>query len=571
MSPATEPFAAEPVEEIQIVETSPVSTESDFTEVEVAEPVSSDPFAQVSFEEKPAKPKKTIWKILAPVIAVVTVIAIVAVCFAEQTAGFFMKTFSSNEGYLHYVEEKAFKNASEDITHYYGTCTGMTGTDRAAENTTRVIVSDDALDILEAYTGANMDLDWINDVIIHSKLNMKGDLAEYKFALEMDKQTLLDVAFFIDADAQSFFIGLLNLSDQYLEVDIGDFYGPSTGNLYADSELTKALPTEAELYRLLNKYFSIAIKNIDDVEKSTDILDVGGISQKVTVLEMNIDAAMAADIAEAILQEARDDKDLKTYINDVAKVLEDEDMISDADEVYEQFLDGIDEALEELDDADNDNEELISITNYIDNRHNIIGREIEIEGDKISYVTVTDGKEFAREFVADSVVIRGEGTKKGSKETAEYTLKVSGTPLLTLTVSDFDTEPKDTLNGKLLLEPTDALLEMMELDSQAMSLIRTLDLGLSLEFSGNKSKASATIAVMSKGDPLVSFVTDAKDKNPTKVTLPDGKDVLDANDTDEAEEWVTSFDFDELINALKKTDLPKDLIDQLEGVLQSIG
>lgn len=539
----------------------------------------SDPFAQVSFEEKPAKPKKSILKILIPVVAVVLVVAIVALCFTNAVAGFFVKTFGSDQDYLVYVEKNAFEDVSAAISDAYGSYIDLFG-DQAVTSDLKLNVSDDALDMLSDATGVNVDLDWINGMVFRVNGNTKDGLTSGNLALEISGQTILDLALFMDMDAASLILGLQNLSDEYIELDMesltsgsddiyyDDYYGASTSSsgmtgistLLTSDELIQALPTEKELNNLLNKYFAIVIENIDEVEVSSDTLEAGDLSQKVTAIEMTIDADALCKIAEAVLTELAEDKDVEAIINNVSAALEDADMIDDADEVYDEFQEGIEDALDNLDE-DNFGEGELVVTSYIDGSHNIIGRKFEAEDDEISYATVTKGSEFATEIDLSEVKIEGEGTIKLNKVNAEYTLEVDGEELCVLTASDL-TVGVNSVSGKLVLQPSDALWDMMG----ASSVVESLDLGLALDFSISEDKTSLTVGVLSDDESFISMEINSEAGKPQKVTMPEAD-----WDMDEAEDWLESMDFDKLIDALDKTDMPDDLVEYLEQLLEYAG
>lgn len=570
-----------------------------------AEP-DANPFAQVSFDEKPAKPKKKLAKILIPVIAVVLVAAIVALCFTNAVSGFFVKTFGSDEDYFEFVETNALEGVAASISGAYGSYIEMLNPDQALAGDLKLNVSEDALDMLSDATGADIDMDWINGMVFRVNGNSKEGLSNGNVALEIGGQTILDLAFFLDMDAASLILGLQNLTDEYIELDLNemisgssydepyydDYNDPvasssspdlsSISALLSDEELVKALPTEKELNNLLNKYFAIIVESIDEVETSSETLDAGDLSQKVTAIEVKIDREAAAKITEAVLNALADDEEIETIIKNVAKVLEDKDLIDDADEVYDEFKDGIDEALDELEDDDfEDNIEegyyvsdnTLVITSYVDGSHNLIGCEIEsttdvyYDGEKrdsyeqtISFATVTKGSNFATEIDLGEVVIEGEGNQKFGKVNAEYTLEVDGEEMCVLTVSDLKMGV-DSISGKLVLKPSDEIWEAMRVDD----MIKALDLGLSLDLSISKNKSSVTIDVLSDDEIFAGIEVNSETQKPQKVTMPDAD-----YDMDEAQDWLESMDFDKLIDALEKAGLPDDLVESLEDMLQYI-
>lgn len=565
--PPVSPANETPVEEIYEYPQPVQPTEADYAQTEYpqSEPSSSNSFAEVSFDEKPAKRKKKLWKVLIPCVAVVAVLAVVFAIFSGPIIGFFIKTFGSDEAYLKHVEKKALEQYTEDISAAYGTYTGVLDDIQASETEIKVKVSKEALSMLSTMGVEANDLEWINDVVIRSNANMKDGLSESKIALEIGKETVLDLDVLLDMSGQDVYVGIPSLSEEYLKADMDTGSSATLTSLYSSEGLIKALPSEETLNKLLTKYTAIVLDNIDDAEKSSDTLEIGDISQKVTVLEYTIDRDMIVEIARAVLKEAKNDKELKSCIKNMVDFLEDQGILDGADDIYDEYQNGIEDLLDELEDLDYENEDMITIIDYVDNSHNIIGREIEIEGEQIIYyATVTKGKNFAKEIEIDDMVIYGEGTKKGSENNAEYTLEVDGIEMLTVTVSGFD---KEASKGKFILTPTGALLEDLDIDSDVASAIETFNLGISYEFSSSTGNASAAIGIVSNEKALAELIITTKTKSASKISLPDADQVVDAEDADE---WVKGMDFDALVNALKKTDLPDELVDSLEQAVSAM-
>lgn len=563
-APETEVLTPEASPWTQPVEAAPV-----YTEAPVYEPTAADPFAQVSFDEKPAKPKKKLWKILVPIVALVAVVAIVAVCFADAMTGFFIKTFGSDESYLQFVEQKAFAGTAEGVSRFYGAYIGAFSADQADTSVLKLNISDDALDLLSTTMGAPIDLSFINEVAFHLNGNTKDGMTNGDLILEISGQTILDLAFFLDMDAPAMILGLPNLTEQYIKVDMETSGDANPVAILTDGKLIAALPSEQTLESLLNKYYAVIVENIDEAEATTDTLEVKGISKKVTALTVKIDAEMANKMAAAILNTAKEDKDLETIIRNMANALKEAQLITEeeANNAYADFLEGIEDGLAEIENTDPADDDQLIITTYVDGAHNVVGRKLNTGDEEISFVAVTEGTKFACGFEAEGVVLLGEGTMKDGKIGAEFSLEVEGEKMLTLKASDLAVA-KDSVSGKLLIEPADALLDTLDMDAQSKDMVKGMELALALDFSYSKEKSSVTLGVNSKGSSMVSIAIDSETKEPQTVTLPDDSKVLDM---EQMQTWLMSLDFNKLVDALGNTELPQELVGALENLLQSAG
>lgn len=523
----------------------------------------NDNFAQVDFENLGKKKK---WlPILISVVAVITAAAILVGAFFNQIKGFYLKNFGNAEDYFKYVELQELKNYAHDFTDIYGKLIGNYGEDTAAETEIKLNVSEEALDTLKTYTGAEIDLDWLNDIVIKNNSNIKDNIYSNKVGLEISGKKIIDLSTILNMEKQEAFIGILTLSDKYLKVLNDESEIPEQyKEILTNGEYLEVMPSEEELDALIDKYLEIAIDNIDDVEKSKDTIEVDDIEQKVTVLEIEIDEKTAAKIAKDVLKEAKKDKDIKKIIDDVAEYLEDIELIDDADEVYDDYKDGIEELLDSLDKEEYDNEQKLTIIDYVDNSHKVIGRTIEFDGEEIiSYVTAKDGDEFATKLVCQDVVIKGDGTEKKDVINGKYSIIVDKKEYLEFTVTDYNDSKIDDgiIKGKILIKPTKKALEELDLENTVSSTFGLLDLGLELDFETTEDTAKLSVNIVSKNKTLFGISINSKEKEPQTVKLPDDDKTYEIDD---AEEWASELDLTKITDALKKAGVPEELVNVLE-------
>ncbi len=559
-APATEEVAQESINEaVAEAEAQSEVSEQDYQ------------FTEVEFDEPVKKPKN----LLAVIIAAVAVVAcaVLVILNFSNISGFFIKTFGSDEDYFKYVEKKAFDSYTDEITEYYGTVMQNTDTDGAAEMQVKFNVSDDVIELAETALGAGEEvkLDFLKNIVFDMNINVKDNVGQLGAILSVDNQQLFNLDTIADIDKQEVLVGILNLSDKYMKLGAEDvdYTTDEAANILADPELQKVLPSEKELDKLLDKYLKIAIDNLDDVSKDTETVEIDDVKQKLTVLEFELDYRAVMKVSEAILEELKEDKQVEKIINDVAKYLEDEDLIDDADEIYDEFDYAIDDALDIIDEADFDNETILTLTDYVNSKHEIVGRKLEVGDEEIfSYITVRKGKNFATEVdIANSVKLEGGGTDKSDIVNGEFTFEAEDIDIGKITLKDFDTKKAEDgyLNGSIRLTPSKELLEEMGLDASGTAILSALaEPSLELSFASDKNTSAVDINLLAKGDVLFGISMTAKEKKATAVSKPADDKIISSENADE---WLESVDLDKLIEALKKTSIPEALIDVIDGAM----
>ena len=589
-----QPIAQPPVEEIPVEEVRPETV----AEVPVAEavpapaaeaPVEAPVFAQFEAPKPKKKSKKKLIGWLSAAAAVVVAGAVAIGAFWEPLQGAWVENFGSDQDYMSYVEQNSTQKLTDTLSSGYGSVVeaveklasgsaGSTGTvgSGAYEMNMKLTVGDKVItmaeDMLEAEAGEKIELDWLSSIDIAMNTNVKDSLQQIGMALNIGETELAKLDMILNMDKGELFLAIPTLSDKYLkgelEMDMSAAM-PSAGSemldLLSSEELLKALPTEDELNKLLDKYIGIIFDNLDDVEKSTKTVKISGVSQKLTVLKTTIDGDDVVNVATALMKAAKDDKQIEKIITNLAGFMEDNDLIEDADDAYDMFVESIEEALEAMEDADLGDELELVLTDYVNDAHEVVGRRIEVNGQQILYYAeVRDGGKVAFELETEGLQIYGDGTEKNGVVNAEYTLLIAGDELCTLTLVDFKSNAEN-VSGKIRIAPSSDFMEGfgkgLGVDSATASAIALLDPQLELVLENTKSSSKIEINLLSGSDMLVGIAISGKEATAGKITLPDDKNVYEQ---DEAEEWLQDLDVEKLIETLEDiTDLP--LSDLMEG------
>ena len=101
----------------------------------------------------------------------------------------------------------------------------------------------------------------------------------------------------------------------------------------------------------------------------------------------------------------------------------------------------------------------------------------------------------------------------------------------------------------------------------SISLKTDISTVLEIKASSDKKSSSIDMNLFNGSKILVGFTVTGNTAKAENITIPSSKDTVDVENIDE---WMESVDFDNFISALKKTSLPKDLIEMLEQGLKQV-
>ena len=568
-APASEANENTDAPEVNETPEAAVAEEVDAPVAETEIPYAAEPVYAAKAAGKGGKRGKSLFVKLG-IAAVAVALAVIVVFNFGAIKGFFVKTFSSNENYFAHVEKKAVKETADDFTRAYGRYLSFADGDSRSEATARLKINPETLDELSTLiAGSGIDIDWLDDVGIKMVTNIKNGAIEIELGLGVAGEEIITISVVTDDD--SIYVGFPNLGDGYMrgDVSMSGVGTSSLSELLSKGALSSALPSEEVLNKVINKYVDVVLGCIEDVEEDSDEIEVDDISQKVTVLEVEFDEKLVAEIAVAVLEEVVDDKDIEDIIIDFVSYYEEMGAGVDADEVYDEFIMTVEEALDSYDPDDIGREELFTLFTYVDSAHEVIGHAVEVDGEEVfKYVTVTKGKEFEREISFPGFSIIGEGKKNGEKEDAEYKIAVEGETVCRIEVIDLDTKAMEEgiLNGKFVIRPESEIISEL-FDYSVGAVIESLDLGLYLEFTGNEKSSGVTIGVMGEDELLVGLVMEGTTSDGKTVKVPSSSDIYEEY---EAEEWLATLDLGKITRAVVKAGLPDEIVEAIESVIYQL-
>lgn len=539
---------------------------------------------QQQFQPQPApvKKKRKKWPIAAAIVAVVAIVGTTLAVNASSVNHFFRKTFSKPESYYAYVEGKSVKGSIADVVDAFKDAKSSSANTSTKLNMTLNLESGGRA-FLASVIGDMDDLSWLESIGITADVAAKDSKVSEKMIFDLNGSNLFSMDYLMDTENLIYFFRIPELCESYLTMDmmsalmynsyaLKDFDVLDTGSSFSPSDfstlmngLSSALPDAEKTEKFLNRYIDIFLDNLGEVTKKNSNLEIEGISEKCTVLTVNLTEKDCLRIAKAFLTEARKDAYLKDLINDLSDVIA--PMLSseyfEADDVYGQFTSVIDMALEELKDVEvSDEGNSFHMDVYVNGSGEIIGRSLSFSvygetQELFSYGTATNGNKtaFKAEIPQADCQLIGKGTTSHSIFNGEYELIIRGLSIANMDVVDFNTEElkNGILNGTVKLSSS-----------------QLAGFSLDLDFSSKKSANSMTATVMSGSSPLFSLAIQTEPSDYSFSEIPETDDCYDITNQNDLMEYVQNINWDSLIGILKDSDIPSTYTDVIESSINQM-
>lgn len=506
-------------------------------------------------------------------VAVVLIVVLIASCFGKVT-NFVMKTFSSPGKYYQYVEKKEVAEQAASMANIYQNLflSNADVNDRSFDGKFSFELSKEGLKELEDIADTTLDIDdlsCIKESSVTVNTNVKDSVISGSGKLTLGKTDIISGEVIFDAKEGALYVKVPEMYDKYVAIeDIGDELG-----IYYDSEDMEEViasvenvydkcPDKKVVEKLLYKYLCTAIECIDDVEKESTEIDAEDISQRCTQLKATVDSETMAEMVTSVLKQMKSDKELKKVILDVASVSED----VDPEDVYEEFTDTIDNAIDNAD-AIEDSKSKIVMSVFIDDSGKIIGRQIKMR-DEYDQITMTYkmperggkfGLEISYDDGSDSFEFAGSGKKHGSKLNGEFDCKIDNQKVFEVEVADYDTNKikEGYIDGNFIFKLKGGYYG-------AAAVLSKYRIGFDVCTSANEINVATT--VYDGDEKWATLSADMKKGKGKKVSIPSGKNVKTVEDEDELLDVLEDVKFDKIKANLKKAKVPSEVIDAIEDI-----
>lgn len=500
-------------------------------------------------------------KVIAAVAAVAAVVCITAAA-APYVSNFAFKTFMPAAKYYRHIETKSIKDGIAGISNgadeIGGDSNSVSGKlELELKNT----------DLLESIGDVSDVFDVIGDAksaAISFDAKMKNNIFGFKGSGKVNNTEIADVECIADSKSGDIYFGIPTLSKKYLSgsmdsanIDFEDAFG-----------FSKAIPDGKTVSKLLNTYVSTVVNGVKKVDKSKETVNIGEISANYTVLNVNIDGETAASVARAVCLKAKDDKELKKLITDIAGAVE-ESSGTDPESVLEEFEDGLDDVIDNISDDDMDLN--IKYKVYVDGKGNIVGRSIKSDDFGFSYICAQKGGKYAFEAAARAdgmkvASIEGNGKKSSDRFTGDVSVEVYGQEIVEMSLKNFVYDIKNCRckgSGTIKMSDSVQALRNLGLDSDILEFLSSVSLRFKLDSS--LSKNDTELSFCSGNDVIASLKMSVKDSSRYNPSVPSSS--IDINDSDKMEEYADSVDFGKIVDNLEKAGVSNDICDELRDNL----
>lgn len=401
--------------------------------------------------EKPKKKGKAKGWILGILAVLVLAAAALAVfrwnAVSAAAANLFAKTFSDPEEYYQRVEKnnvQKYLDAADADSGLLALYQENVMT-RAAEKDVFMeeklqfsfgqdALSDSLLDLIESEIG--MDISWFENLGLYLSAGVEGEKLGGSLTAFLNDTDIIDADYVLDNAGQLLYLAVPKLSGQTMKIDLQETMeqaGSASGmSRAAVEELTELLADGELISTLIDRYSEIVINDLTKVDKGTQKITAGDLSETFTVLEVKIDGKVMLKIAKDVLKKAQNDAEIEKLLLAVFKSSGMDD--ATAAQYFDQFLEELAQAQEKAENTDPDDiDENILMTVYVDGQGRVRGRDIKYREEKdlvseFSYALVLKGLNYGvrAEFFMDesrgsyldekTVVLDGGGKISLSKE-----------------------------------------------------------------------------------------------------------------------------------------------------------
>lgn len=456
--------------------------------------------------------------------------------------------------------------------------------------------------ILGAMMG--MDVSWLNSVT----MDMTGVVKDGKEAMNADillnDAPLGTMNMCMDLANMNEYIQIPELSQDYMAMlmipSMEDMIADETGNMSEEdiaayqayveeyrasmesyfkmlSDMTTVLPDTKTLSTLLDRYGSILIENCGDENVTEEALSVEGVSEDCTVYEEVVTEQELLSMLKGILTTAKEDKELKGLLDMWSEIEGSEDL-------YAQFITGVDDALSDLPEEDsedfNPEAAMFSSKIWTNAEGKIVGREFGFvdETGTESYPLISwknpsaDGNSalyFELWLDTSSITLTGSGQSGDQGLTGEYVLAFDGVKTVGVGVNNLksDTENPGYINGSFNFSILDKGTE------EEPNPLATFGLVVNITSDAAAQTTQMDFSLTSSGAPIVTLsVTGGYGASGESVEMPD-QAALDAALSAESEEdmlaYAEGLDWSTVLTNLGAAGVPEELVAQIQMMLKN--
>lgn len=515
------------------------------------------------------------------IVAAIALVLIIVLANFKSVTNSVNKLVSSPEKYYASVEKNQIKELAGNFADSYdnNVLDNVDINNYSVDYGIEVELSEEARELLEGALNVD-DTEAFKKMAANFFVSLKGDVISAEASATFGKDKLISGNVVADMEKGEAYAQIPELSSKYIGVSLDEYaedFSEQFSVMMEQSEsLAAALPKAKTVEKLIKRYLTIAVENVDSVKEDKGTIKVGDIEQKCTTIRVRIKEEDAYNIVKAILEEAKDDKDLhnviKDFVNAVAETSE-EEMDMDADEVIDMFVEEIENALDELEEIEEfDSEEELVMNLWVDNKGEVIGREVEFDDQTIFYYKMAQkGSKFEYKAVlvadpdyGEEIIFEGTGKKNSSTLNGEYVLKMKEgektSKFLEVKVDDYKIKKakEGFIDGSFTFGISEEFLR--EANAGIAAAIIS-DYELKFDVKSGKKDAMIAVSILDNEEMFAKLKVDAKIGSGKSAKLPKG---ILVEDEEDIMEWAETIDTKKFLKKIEKSDLPVEIVESIE-------
>ena len=521
--------------------------------------------------------KKQILKICEAAVLLVAILTGVCACTALQTPEQTLKS-----AYKKNIDE--FVDNLDEFYENVGKLDASSTQNKTMKLDIGLEISDVLLNMLSSMTETDQSWEWLNDATIHLSETMSDDKMNVDVALGFKNKQLISANAVMDMATGDIFVALPLLTAKYLKISSEEMTDVTLPTITENMDLSKVIPEQKVLEGLIYKYFDLIMQSITEVEKIDATLTAGGVSQKCSSIEWALTQRQVADIIVNVFTEAKQDADIKNiiystveYVNEISKETQMSSDTLSPDEVYAEFVDGCNDAIEDINESIADgevtDETVISINNYLDSKTNIIGMHAKFSVDGQIFrlfmgTAENDGEVGTQIYLDDNKTSKmmefvGKSTDVKGVVSGSYELFYEDESILFVDLENMQTSKEGYNSGSITLSPSSGLITLLQdaLDlgdtaSVAGAALSSLSLKFDLEQTSEK-QMKTTLHIMSGRTDYLAITLDATVSEAEEIVVP-------TDFTESADDWAAEFDFNALLEQVQNSELPDFIVELVQ-------
>ena len=588
-----EPIAQEPA-----VASEPVAVQPAYEEPKTAYEAPKPAYSPIP-EEPVAKKKGKGGKIAAIAIACVALVAVIVggcLFFAkDKLSNTIHKSFDKPKDYYSYVEKNNLSTMSEKSGAEYATkiLDQMKTDNRIITETIKVKIGPRGKDFTALASTAGVDLSWLDSVGLTYVAGMQDTKLKLSMAPILNDTKLATLLMLMDIKEGRIFASVPEMSEKYLGMSLGDNYQFSGSTEQLEKmfgiyeEMAKAIPSPEKLEEMALKYYEIVMEQVEEMEKSKAKLEVEDVSEECTLLTMELSSKELQKVLKAVTKELAKDKDIEKIITQFYEPMSEMDDSINSDEMYEEFLSGLENFEEKIEEIEVDK---FIMETYVNKEGKIVGRAVTVKVDD-NTMTVTYANPRKDDNVAFELSVKSSeedmnfsmtlaGKEKGGKFNGDAKLKVKDKKLLNCSIEDYDVEEgkQGNFSGSITIKPgSDVdLKELLDktfngssdtMENMVVEMIGNMDLALKISGEMKIEQHDITMSILDGGTEIVSLIFTGTIGEGEGISFPeDYIEISTDGSYDEAElmSFVKGLNFNVVFDNLRTAKLPEEWIKMAE-------